>query len=90
MSSLLPALVKYSLGDAIALVRYSSQRLQSDRREAPTDLAQNSAAQVGQYRLDASDNHPHTGHRRVVGQLHDRDTSSKPARVHWSKGYASK
>jgi len=40
MPSLLPVLVKHSLGNATALTRYSSQHLRNGRCEAPTYLAE--------------------------------------------------
>jgi len=40
MPSLLPALVKHSLGNATALTRHSSQHLRNGRCEAPTYLAE--------------------------------------------------
>jgi len=47
MPSLLPVLVKHSLGNATALTRYSSQHLRNGRCEAPTYLAEEDLQPLG-------------------------------------------
>jgi len=51
MPSLLPVLVKHSLGNATALTRYSSQHLRNGRCEAPTYLAEVAANRLSFQRV---------------------------------------